>query len=842
MPSLSPPPPNAPWAAKRKPKRGGVSAAAVGVPLAAAALFVCLLIYTSSSFSSQAISSHDHRSMLDSQATELVAALRGRQQDRQRGTTATVAAAGDDGGALLLSSSVEDGDVPLSNRDGGGGGGRRRSSWLSAALLWAEEHHQQRLRAKAGRYQSPSGCGQLPCGSKQLQRQRTLVIYAYAAVDSQQRDNFEYFLRYGVEEQDWLRYRLVVASGVGVLAPSSEPQLPPNARYIHTQDCSQGPWGIIAGAASQLEAELAAAQHIVVVGSEVRGPFMPRYTAQFMHWTDAFTTKLGKRTKLVGSALTCEGAPKGGDAADEWRRNPFVLPYAWATDKEGWALMTSNPGVLQCYDSKWDARYHSDSGASLGLLAAGYNIDSLLAKYQGMDWWNQRTWGCNDRVRPDAEWTYDGISISPYETVFVPVSQGLLQSDWSFVRQAVKYTAWLDSQAAGAPQGNANAFTSQQWSLRVQRMMVQNSRGPGCFDFAYYVEANPDLASKSHAEQLLWEHFVMVGQFQGRSHRFTCPLQVGNSYRSSYMHARGRRCFDHNYYSRNNLDVRMAGVAEAHQLFNHYADFGQFEQRMAKFVCDDLLHGLPAGFDSRPLDDVPEHPALQNAAKWQGLADAAATQAAAATEKLVQRGVVSEAAVAAVAAAREAAGEKAAVVAARGKVDVATAAANAAAAMEAERQAAIAGAVAAQAAREQRAEQAQQQAQQAADTAAGGGGGGGDGASGSNAALQQQQAQQQEQQAQQQGQQQAAAEAAAAANAAAAAAAVGAGEVEHLVQDTTLVQAQVQQAVGAVEAANEAAGDAAHSGAFDRIQAADAEAFMQQAVVEAAAGGGQLTA
>jgi hypothetical protein len=44
------------------------------------------------------------------------------------------------------------------------------------------------------------------------------------------------------------------------------------------------------------------------------------------------------------------------------------------------------------------------------------------------------------------------------------------------------------TQAAGAPQGNANAFTSQQWSLRVQRMMVQNSRGPGCFDFAYYVE------------------------------------------------------------------------------------------------------------------------------------------------------------------------------------------------------------------------------------------------------------------------------------------------------------------------------------------------------------------
>jgi hypothetical protein len=41
-------------------------------------------------------------------------------------------------------------------------------------------------------------------------------------------------------------------------------------------------------------------------------PFYP--PTQFMHWTDAFTSKLNARTKLVAAALTCEGAPKGGDA------------------------------------------------------------------------------------------------------------------------------------------------------------------------------------------------------------------------------------------------------------------------------------------------------------------------------------------------------------------------------------------------------------------------------------------------------------------------------------------------------------------------------------------------
>ncbi len=39
----------------------------------------------------------------------------------------------------------------------------------------------------------------------------------------------------------------------------------------------------------------------------------------------------------------------------------------------------------------------ADAGAALALLSAGYNIDTLLTKYQGMDWWIQRNWGCNSR-------------------------------------------------------------------------------------------------------------------------------------------------------------------------------------------------------------------------------------------------------------------------------------------------------------------------------------------------------------------------------------------------------------------------------------------------------------
>ena len=54
---------------------------------------------------------------------------------------------------------------------------------------------------------------------------------------------------------------------------------------------------------------------------------------QVMHWTEAFTSRLSGDVRLVGSAISCEGAPAGGDASGQWRENPYVLPYAWATDR-----------------------------------------------------------------------------------------------------------------------------------------------------------------------------------------------------------------------------------------------------------------------------------------------------------------------------------------------------------------------------------------------------------------------------------------------------------------------------------------------------------------------------
>lgn len=157
----------------------------------------------------------------------------------------------------------------------------------------------------------------------------TLVFYVYNAVDEEQMGNFDFFLKFGLSANDTVTYRIIITSGGAVKPPLAMPELPPNAKYISTTACT-GTWGALGAIEEQVDATKF--PFVVVVDSSVRGPFLPPYAAGVMHWTEAFTSRLTKSVKMVGSAISCEGAPRAGHAALEWRRNPYVLPYAWAAD------------------------------------------------------------------------------------------------------------------------------------------------------------------------------------------------------------------------------------------------------------------------------------------------------------------------------------------------------------------------------------------------------------------------------------------------------------------------------------------------------------------------------
>lgn len=416
----------------------------------------------------------------------------------------------------------------------------------------------------------------------------TLVVYVYNPTDEEELENVQFFLKYGITTAEGVLYKIVATSGGNVIDIGRVAlKLPPNVALLQAPACpdTNSVWAAVGAVKSQVDYEMRQRSHLVVIDSSSRGPYLPPYALSSMHWTEAFTAQIDDYVKLVGSAISCEGAPFSGDVAGQWRDHPYVMSWAWAVDAEGWRAMSADLEVFKCYSNAWDVRYYSDSGASLALMKAGFGIGTLMTKYQGVDWWNKATWGCNGKVRPDKEMTYDGISLSPFETLFVPMNNATVSSGWTSSKAARKYGEWMDSQdvADPAPKSiNTNEWITDSWRLKSEKLITMNARGPGCFDFKFYLDNNPDLMYLADKPLAVWEHFLVAGQFQGRTHRFSCSVQIGHAYRTSYLRLRGRRCFDHTYYLRHNLDLFGAGLSDGEALWGHWTSFGQWENRRAR--------------------------------------------------------------------------------------------------------------------------------------------------------------------------------------------------------------------------------------------------------------------
>ena len=53
--------------------------------------------------------------------------------------------------------------------------------------------------------------------------------------------------------------------------------------------------------------------------------------------------------------------------------------------------------MFTCYNNMWDTIFYSELGSSLAVLKGGYNLDSFMVRYQGVDWTDQSSWECNGR-------------------------------------------------------------------------------------------------------------------------------------------------------------------------------------------------------------------------------------------------------------------------------------------------------------------------------------------------------------------------------------------------------------------------------------------------------------
>lgn len=60
---------------------------------------------------------------------------------------------------------------------------------------------------------------------------------------------------------------------------------------------------------------------------------------------------------------------------------------------------------------------HGEYAASKTLLGKGYNLGSLMARYQGLDWRDPSKGGCNAMLDPLMDERYDGSTLQPYEVL-----------------------------------------------------------------------------------------------------------------------------------------------------------------------------------------------------------------------------------------------------------------------------------------------------------------------------------------------------------------------------------------------------------------------------------------
>lgn len=188
-----------------------------------------------------------------------------------------------------------------------------------------------------------------------------------------------------------------VAESTATPLPPQMPELPPlpsNARYIHhTNDCYD--WGTIGWAINEHGISTAGYKFFILMNSSVRGPFVAPYARAQTSWQRLLTDRINDTVKVVGPTISCEGSPPGGRVTEVWRVNPHVQSYVLATDQVGLDIWRRDGNVLKCWHSMWDVIWHGELGSSLAVLNAGYGIDSLMLRYQGVNWRDKANWACN---------------------------------------------------------------------------------------------------------------------------------------------------------------------------------------------------------------------------------------------------------------------------------------------------------------------------------------------------------------------------------------------------------------------------------------------------------------
>ena len=266
------------------------------------------------------------------------------------------------------------------------------------------------------------------------------MIYVYANTHSHAYGNLKYFIETAVREGDGVDYYFILQQiGNKTINENDFPVLPKvNAHYIQHEDkCFDfgtigwffdehtvgNPWlnqTSLSKINRRRKLNLLRYKYFILMNSSIRGPFFPPYFLQLLldpniksYWYSIFTKRITDKVKLVGCTISCETVP-------------HVQTYFSVTDFVGLSILlkpgkwgATDEGIFACYPTKDHVSINSQLPSSNRILDSGFMIDSLLTKYQTINFSEPRNRACNSHNNPYKDKALDGTSMEPYEVVFV---------------------------------------------------------------------------------------------------------------------------------------------------------------------------------------------------------------------------------------------------------------------------------------------------------------------------------------------------------------------------------------------------------------------------------------
>lgn len=299
-----------------------------------------------------------------------------------------------------------------------------------------------------------------------------LLIYVYANTHPYALGNLKYFVDNAVRENDGADYYFILQNVDNkTVDESGLPSLPrTNAHYIqHENVCFDfgtagwflntftvgNPWLNQTSITNpETKINITHYKYFILMNSSIRGPFFPPYYLQFIadykdafdkifYWYYVFTKRINDKVKLTGCTISCIPIP-------------HVQSFVLVTDLIGMNLLlkpfADGSNIFKCSKVQIHASFDSEVPSSTRILEAGYMIDSLLTKYQSVNFNEQHNRLCNQHKNPYLDDNLDGVSLEPYEVVFVkykdqpylqgPRKRGELYERWTNDANKLNRSMW----------------------------------------------------------------------------------------------------------------------------------------------------------------------------------------------------------------------------------------------------------------------------------------------------------------------------------------------------------------------------------------------------------------